>query len=230
MITFRERRVDQKCKHLWTFPTVKLWHSCNYCTHWRRNASLNLSGGYMTWYPSATGEDASVGQRVRPASATEHREAKVVTPHRELFEGACACACSWQVFTLILHVSFRGVWPGTERAAPGSCVPQDWKFLGLYWLSSQRKRTEWCRGRQGPGTGSGPTSDDSNQTSYRTFRPSSGRSFFAYKKLSVAAPVLPPWRSQTAETNRTDWVLWGIFVAVPSQEQFETTSYKHGVR
>jgi hypothetical protein len=77
---------------------------------------------------------------------------------------------------------------------------------------------------RGPGLGaqimfgSGPGSNDSNETLYREFRAFSDYSFFAKRKLFVVALILCSWHSQALETNPTDLTFSGIFLAAPSQK------------
>jgi hypothetical protein len=66
--------------------------------------------------------------------------------------------------------------------------------------------------------GSGPGSNDSNQTLCRTFRAFSGHYFLAKKKLFIVALILCSWHSRAPETNPTDSIFSGIFVAAPLPE------------
>jgi hypothetical protein len=76
---------------------------------------------------------------------------------------------------------------------------------------------------RGPGLvaqmfGSGPGSNDSNQTSHRAFRAFSGHSICPNKELFVVALILCSWHSRAPETNPTDLIFSGIFVAAPSHK------------
>jgi hypothetical protein len=93
----------------------------------------------------------------------------------------------------------------------------------------------WVRGLHGSRLGPGstdnvqarirPASSDSKQTLYRTFQAFSGHSFslslssspsfFLKEKLFVVALILYLWHCQALETNPTDFILSGIFVAAP---------------
>jgi hypothetical protein len=66
--------------------------------------------------------------------------------------------------------------------------------------------------------GFGPGSNYNNETLYRTFRAFSGHYFFAKQKLFLAALILYIYMHIRApETNYTDLIFSGIFVANPSQ-------------
>jgi hypothetical protein len=63
--------------------------------------------------------------------------------------------------------------------------------------------------------GFGPCSNYSNQTWCRTFRAFSDHYFFAEKTLFVVALILCLWHSRAPQTNPTDLIFSGIFVAAP---------------
>jgi hypothetical protein len=73
----------------------------------------------------------------------------------------------------------------------------------------------WPDLARGPGLvaqimfGSGPYSDDGNQTT-QNISGFLGPSFFASKKLFVATLILCLWQSRAAETNPTDLIFSGI--------------------
>jgi hypothetical protein len=58
-----------------------------------------------------------------------------------------------------------------------------------------------------------PSSDDSNQKLYRTFCAFLGHSFYAKKNLFAVAFILCSLLCQAPETNTTDLIFSGIFIA-----------------
>jgi hypothetical protein len=66
--------------------------------------------------------------------------------------------------------------------------------------------------------GFGPGSNDSNQMLNRIFRAFSGHSLFAKKKLFVVTLMLCSLHSRAPETNPTDLIFSGIFVAARCQK------------